>query len=72
MRVRIVSDGTAKNTHVYTESGEDLASVLTSLNISIHPGGVVKATAEMVKVEIDTDADLDIVPQKVEARDAGK
>jgi hypothetical protein len=59
MKVRIVSEGSAKKTRVFTESGEDITSKIKSISISIQPGRYVVAELEMFGVEVDVIADVD-------------
>jgi hypothetical protein len=64
MKVKIVSNGTAKTTHVYTDSGEDISHNIRKLDINIQAGGLVVVVAEFFNVDIDSDAYLVAHPVK--------
>ena len=62
--MKIVSNGTAKKTRVFTDGGEDISHNIRRINIDIQAGGLVVATAELINVEIDIDAYLVAHPFK--------
>lgn len=57
-RVKIVSDGTARGTHIYDEKGEEMRNV-ASLRIDVHPG-VIVARIELfvMRPELEIDGAL--------------
>lgn len=55
-RLRIISDGTSKNT-VITFDGRSLDGYVTAVDIKIRPNDVVVATLEFVNVQLDICAD---------------
>jgi hypothetical protein len=56
-KLKIVSDGTAHGTKVYTESGEQLTGI-TGIDIHpLRPGEPVRATLSFVLVELELTAE---------------
>ena len=58
MKLKIISDGTPKNTHVLDENGNDLAGKIRSMVIRFEIGKPVLADIQFVGVEIDVVADV--------------
>lgn len=56
-QIRIVSDGTAHGTKVFTASGEDITHTVISVSLSpIKPSGLVTATIQFAHVNLDVKA----------------
>lgn len=61
-RVRIVSDGTAHHTRVMVD-GNPLPNVASVTIHPIAPNGVVRASVELVMVELDIAAEAALLPK---------
>ncbi len=64
--VRIVSDGTGAGTHVYTDDGEEIKSVVELTISKIRPEESVYATLKCFVTELDVQAEVE--PGVIEAR----
>ena len=59
MKLKIISDGTTKNTQVLDENGNDLSSKIRSMVIRFDIGKPVLANIQFVGLEIDVVAETD-------------
>ncbi len=59
-KARILSDGTAKGTHVYNDDGHEINGI-AEINIKFLPDKPAKMTITFVIAEVDVVAELDVI-----------
>lgn len=65
MKIEIVSDGTAQNTHVFNEYGEEIKGI-AKIDINIEPNKPVTATLVFDRVSLDIIAEENGRPINIE------
>lgn len=59
-KIKIVSDGTPRGTHVFLPSGEELKGCITKISWSITPKGFASAVIAFDGVELDAIGNADL------------